>query len=88
MIQAAVNGQGIALGLDPLVRDLMREGKLVAPFRKAAMPARAWYLLRSPASSDKPEVDAFVAWLLAEIKADTAQPKKPSRRRTARASRG
>jgi DNA-binding transcriptional LysR family regulator len=64
MIQAAVNAQGVALGLDPLVRDLVREGKLVTPFKKAAVPARAWYLVRSPASKDKPDVDAFVAWLL------------------------
>ncbi|MCC6535419.1 MAG: LysR family transcriptional regulator [Burkholderiales bacterium] len=74
MIQAAVNGQGIALGLDPLVRDLVREGKLVAPFRKASVPSRAWYLVRSPAAAGRAEVDAFVAWLLAEIKAESARP--------------
>lgn len=70
MIQAAVNGQGIALGLDPLVRQLVREGKLVAPFRKAAVPARAWYLVRATAGHAQPEVEAFVGWLLAEIRAD------------------
>ena len=73
MIQAAVNGQGVALGLDPLVRDLVREGRLITPFRKAAVPARAWYLVRSPASLDRPDVDAFVTWLLAEIRADNAR---------------
>jgi len=78
MIQAAVNGQGVALGLDPLVRGLVREGKLVTPFKKAAVPARAWYLVRSPASSAKPEVDAFVSWLLGEIRADSASSKRPS----------
>jgi len=79
-IQAAVNGQGIALGLDPLVRQLVREGRLIAPFRKAAAPPRAWYLLRSEPSGEKPEVDAFVAWLHAEIKADTALPGWAGRR--------
>jgi len=68
MIQAAMSGQGMALGLELLVRELLHEGKLIAPFRKTPMPARAWYLLRSSASAGRVEVDAFVAWLTAEIK--------------------
>lgn len=84
MIQAAVNGQGVALGLDPLVRDLVREGKLAMPFKKAAVPARAWYLVRSPASTGKTDVDAFVSWLLGEIRADSARPARaPASRRAA-----
>jgi len=79
MIQAAVNGQGVALGLDPLVRDLVHKGTLVMPFRKTATPARAWYLVRSPASLGRPDVEAFVGWLLAEIRAD-AQRRKGLRR--------
>jgi LysR family transcriptional regulator, glycine cleavage system transcriptional activator len=79
MIQAAVNAQGVALGLDPLVRDLVREGKLVTPFRTANVPARAWYLVRSPASANKADVDAFVAWLLDEIRADSANPRRASK---------
>ena len=82
MIQAAVNGQGIALGLDPLVRGLVREGKLVTPFRKAAVQARAWYLLRAPAGRNEADVGAFVDWLLAEIKADSARPGQPEKART------
>jgi DNA-binding transcriptional LysR family regulator len=87
MIQAAVNAQGIALGLDPLVRDLVREGKLVTPFRRASVPARAWYLLRSPASANKPDVDAFVSWLLDEIRADSAGPVRTTRRKGSRPTR-
>ena len=83
MIQAAANGQGVALGLDPLVRALVREGKLAMPFKKAAVPARAWYLVRSPASAGKADVDAFVAWLLDEIRADAAARPRPSRARRA-----
>jgi DNA-binding transcriptional LysR family regulator len=82
MIQAAANGQGVALGLDPLIRALVREGKLAMPFEKAAVPARAWYLVRSPAAAGKPEVDAFVAWLLDEIRADApVMPRAPAARK-------
>lgn len=87
MIQAAVNAQGVALGLDPLVRELVRDGKLVTPFKDAAVPARAWYLLRSSASADKVDVDAFVAWLMDEIRADSTKPRHGSRDKRAKSSR-
>src|SRR3984893_1695076 len=37
MIQDAINGQGVALGRQPLVNKLMATGKLVAPFTKAVV---------------------------------------------------
>jgi DNA-binding transcriptional LysR family regulator len=87
MIQAAVNAQGVALGLDPLVRDLVRERKLITPFKDAALPARAWYLLRSSASAGKADVDAFVAWLMDEIRADSVKPRHGSRDKRSRPRR-
>ena len=36
MIQAAMNGQGVALGRHPLVKDLIESGALVAPFNSTA----------------------------------------------------
>jgi len=78
MIQAAVNAQGIALGLDPLVRDLIRQRKLIAPFKRTAVQPRAWYMVRSPATRGRADVDAFEAWLLDEIRLD--QERTGSRR--------
>ena len=80
MIQAAVNGQGVALGLDPLVRDLVRDGRLLTPFQKAAVPARAWFLLRSPTSVGNSDVDAFESWLLNEIRLDRKRTGEPARK--------
>jgi DNA-binding transcriptional LysR family regulator len=87
MIQAAVNAQGVALGLDPLVRDLVRDDKLVTPFKQAALAARAWYLVRSPASTSKADVDSFVAWLMDEIRADSMKPRHGSRDKRWQSSR-
>ena len=43
MIQAAVNGQGVALGRLPLLNDLIAQRKLVTPFKKSVVsPARVW----------------------------------------------
>ena len=67
MIQAAVNGQGVALGRFPLVQGLIDQRLLVAPFKKTLASPRGYHLLRSEAASRKPEVQDFVAWLLAEV---------------------
>jgi LysR family transcriptional regulator, glycine cleavage system transcriptional activator len=69
MIQAAVNGQGVALGKLPLLNALIAQRKLVAPFNKSVVSPRSYYLFQSDASRRKPEVREFLAWLLAEAAA-------------------
>jgi LysR family glycine cleavage system transcriptional activator len=71
MIQAAINGQGVALGRQPLVNDLIQAGALVAPFKNTVVGSRAYFLIESPAASGKPHVHRFVEWLLDEIKRDS-----------------
>ncbi len=46
MIQAAMNGQGVALGRHPLVKDLIESGALVAPFNSTLVGSRADFLIR------------------------------------------
>jgi DNA-binding transcriptional LysR family regulator len=85
LIQAAVDGQGVALGRLPLVRQMLKDGRLVAPFRKTVASSRGYYLLRSERSATKPEVGAFVAWLLEETRKDS--PAQPARKSATRATR-
>ncbi len=66
MIQAAVRGQGVALGRIPLITRLIKERKLVAPFSQSLASPQGYHLLRSAASARKPEVNEFVDWLLDE----------------------
>jgi LysR family glycine cleavage system transcriptional activator len=66
MIQAAVNGQGVALGRLPLINDLLAQRRLVAPFRNSVASPRSSYVVQSEASRKKPEVREFLAWLLGE----------------------
>ena len=72
MIQATLTGQGVALGRSPLIDSLLRQRKLVAPFKQAIASPRSYYLVQSAAAARKPEVQAFVAWLHAEAHADAA----------------
>jgi LysR family transcriptional regulator, glycine cleavage system transcriptional activator len=66
MIQAAIGGQGIALGRLPLVAGLLRQRKLVVPFDASVASPRGYHLVRSKASAHKPEVQDFAAWLMQE----------------------
>jgi LysR family glycine cleavage system transcriptional activator len=71
MIQAAINGQGVALGRHPLVKDLIESGALVAPFSSTLGGSRAYFLLVSPAANGKPHVRQFADWLVREAKAES-----------------
>ncbi len=66
IIPAAIAGHGVALGRSPLVRDALAAGDLVAPFRRRADPARAYYAVLSSSAAERPEVADFVAWLKGE----------------------
>ena len=85
VIRAAVDGQGVAIATTPLVKDLIRKGRLVAPLKQRAASARAYYAVVAPAAARRPEVEAFVQWLIAQAKEDEARDKggtkPPARRR-------
>jgi DNA-binding transcriptional LysR family regulator len=76
LIQAAIEGQGIALGRTRFVNNWVKQGKLVLPFGKRYMcsPAdsRAYYLVRSPGSAVRAEVAKFSHWLQQQARADEA----------------
>ena len=72
MIQATLAGQGVALGRGPLIDSLLRQRKLVAPFKQAIASPRSDCLIQLAAAVRKPEVRAFLAWLHAEASADAA----------------
>jgi LysR family transcriptional regulator, glycine cleavage system transcriptional activator len=73
LVQAAIEGKGVALGRLPLLRRLLREKKLVTPFRKSVVSSRGYYLLRSPRAAGRQEVAEFELWLLEETKRDVTR---------------
>ncbi len=73
LIQAAVDGHGVALGRNPLLSRLLRERKLVAPFKNKVASSRAYYVVESPAAKKKPQVREFADWLVAETHAETPE---------------
>ena len=66
-LQAAIEGQGLALGSDALARDDLAAGRLVRPFDVALPVNFAYYLVYPEETAERPKVANFRQWILAEI---------------------
>jgi LysR family glycine cleavage system transcriptional activator len=66
-LQAAVAGQGVALGRTTLVAQYLKWGKLVRPFRISTPSEFAYYLVCLPDRVKEPKIAAFRAWLRDEV---------------------
>ncbi|HET9025151.1 MAG TPA: LysR substrate-binding domain-containing protein [Burkholderiaceae bacterium] len=76
IVQAAISGQGIALGRLPLVNDFLRDGRLVRvlPGDEYAIELdRAYWLVVAPAAAVRDEVQVFSEWLQAEARRATTE---------------
>jgi LysR family glycine cleavage system transcriptional activator len=74
LVQAAIDGQGVALGRSPLVDQLVAQGKLVAPFRRKHATSRAYFIVRAAQAARRPEAQAFADWLHAEAREAAVEP--------------
>jgi len=70
-IQAALANQGVALARVALVGESLARGELVEPFGPAGRVNSpfAYWLVRWPGRRERPEVEAFEQWLLAQAAA-------------------
>jgi len=64
-VAAAVAGQGVVIGRLPLLADLVRQKKLVAPFRSAAASRRGYFVTLAPHAAQHAGARAFADWLVA-----------------------
>ncbi|WP_432729983.1 transcriptional regulator GcvA [Variovorax sp. W6] len=71
-IEAAVQGEGVALGRTMLVADDLSSGRLVRPFEHAVKAASSFYVVYPPDAIRQRKVRAFRDWLFAEMKAQEA----------------
>jgi LysR family glycine cleavage system transcriptional activator len=69
ILRAAVEGQGVALGNRTLVKDLIKDGRLVAPFARPLKTGFTYYVVYPKASEARPEIRRLRDWLLAEAAA-------------------
>ncbi len=76
-LQAAVEGQGVALGIEALAAEEIAEGRLVAPFDFRMKLKSAYYLLSLEETADVPRVAAFRSWILGEAQRFRAEFPEP-----------
>jgi LysR family glycine cleavage system transcriptional activator len=70
LIQAAMDGQGIALGIGALVKRYLLQGRLVAPFEQKSSSPRGYFLVVAQHAGGRGEVAAFRSWLLSAARND------------------
>jgi LysR family glycine cleavage system transcriptional activator len=69
IVQAALTGQGVALARLPLVADSLASGDLVEVLPKHRLDSPlAYWLMVGQRNKDRPEIKAFVVWLMAQAK--------------------
>ena len=66
VIEAAVNGRGVALAKRTLAAADLEAGRLVAPLQIATAVDFAYYLVHPKAKGRLPQVKAFVSWIEAQ----------------------
>jgi LysR family transcriptional regulator, glycine cleavage system transcriptional activator len=80
-LQAAVEGQGIALARSSLLGNDVKNGLLVRLFDIDVPAWRRYYLVYPRRLSGSPKLALFRAWLLDEIRDDDSMRKAPGKRR-------
>lgn len=66
VIQAAVSGQGVALGSKALALDHLAAGRLVRPFDLSLVTDFAYYIVCSKSRAEEPDLMAFRRWVISE----------------------
>ena len=69
VIEAAVNGRGVALAKQTLAQDDIDAGRLVQPFEDATAVDFAYFIVHPKAKARLKQVRAFTQWVLAEAEA-------------------
>jgi DNA-binding transcriptional LysR family regulator len=91
VLQAALLGQGVALGRMTLAEQYIDDGKLLTLFGASTSVGRGFHAIVSPRARDKAEASDFVEWLRGEIGRDVKRepgaaasaPRRPARHRPA-----
>ncbi len=73
VIEAAINGQGVAVARSAIAAPALADGRLVRPFKISLPLAAAYFVVSSQTNANRPKVEIFREWLLAEAGADEAR---------------
>ncbi|HSO41777.1 MAG TPA: LysR substrate-binding domain-containing protein [Rhodospirillales bacterium] len=73
MLQAAIDGRGVALAQWLFAADDIAEGRLLAPFPLKLATGYAYYVVCLATAADRPKIRAFREWVTSETEAAAAK---------------
>ena len=68
LLQAVLDGEGIAMASKPLVSDLIREGRIVQALSQGLSPGSSFYFVTKRRGTEPRGVSLLRRWLLKEVK--------------------
>ncbi len=66
LLRAVLSGQGVSLGLLPLIEAELQAGQLIRPFTDDFRPSRSYHLVYPQEVMDRPQMKAFRDWIVEE----------------------
>jgi LysR family glycine cleavage system transcriptional activator len=69
-IQAAVSGQGVALGSKALALDHLAAGRLIRPFELSLMTDFGYHIAYAKKRAEEPDLVAFRRWIISEAQGE------------------
>jgi len=88
LLQAAVAGQGIALGSRLLAGEDLAAGRLVVAFDQALKSKQSWYLVCSDTHLARPSIRLFHDWVIGQAELQRQAMHRPASKVVALAPRG
>ena len=80
VIDAAIDGQGVALARTTLAASDLISGRLVRPFDEELRLSKTYWVICPKATTTLPKIDMFRDWLLSEAASDIAKLRKLPRK--------
>jgi len=87
VLNAALHGQGVALGRMSLSGQYVRSKQLVPLFGRQQRLARGYHAIYARNAEDRPEAREFVEWVRTEFARDSATPPAPAQKPASAARR-
>ncbi|NOD95076.1 LysR family transcriptional regulator [Ruegeria sp. HKCCD4884] len=66
LLRAVLSGQGVSLGLLPLIEVELQSGQLIRPFDNDFAPSRSYHLVYPSDAIEQPQLKAFRDWIVQE----------------------
>ena len=68
VLQACIDGNGVALGREAIVAEALASGQLVRPLKESVPSEYSYYIVSREEEAELPHIKAFAAWLIDETR--------------------